>query len=74
MRSAAKKFQNAKACFAENIERLPQPSLMVPLQGAEALMWNLNRGLHDLSSAIEDRFDDLEWRLDALETALRPRK
>lgn len=74
MRSAATKFKNARACFAQNIESLPQPNLMAPLHGEAALMWNLYRGLHDLTSAIEDQLEDIDSRLSAVEAALQPRK
>lgn len=68
--SADKYFKNAKACFAENLERLPQPNPLAPITGVEALMWNLSRGLHDLTAAVEINMADLHSRISALEKAL----
>jgi hypothetical protein len=67
------KFKNAKACFSENIERLPSP----PQAGRDlnvALQWNLNRGLLDLTVAIESRLEELESRISSLEQSLQRRK
>lgn len=66
------KFTGAKACFAENInDYLPQPSRFATLQKEDALMWNLNKGLHSLATAIEQRFDELDSRIHRLEQALQ---
>jgi hypothetical protein len=68
-------FQNAKACFAENInDYIPQRNPLKPLQKADAVVWNLSRGLLDLTSAIEARFDELETRLRAVEQVLEHNK
>jgi hypothetical protein len=66
--SASASFKNAKACFAENIERLPQPNPPLKnLEKADALMWNLNRGLLDLTTALETRLKELEAKIAHLE-------
>jgi hypothetical protein len=66
------KFTGAKACFAENInDYLPQPNRLAKLAKDDALMWNLNKGLHSLATAIEQRFDELDARIQRLEQALQ---
>jgi len=66
------KFTGAKACFAENInDYLPQATRFSKLEKEDALMWNLNKGLHALTNAIEERFDQLDARVHRLEQALQ---
>lgn len=60
-------FSNARACFSENISRLPQRPMVGTLPKDDFLMWNLNRGLHDLTSALESVLDDLGSRVARLE-------
>jgi hypothetical protein len=69
--SADKYFTNAKACFAENLEALPAPNLGMSRAGESLLFYNLSRGLHDLTCAVEKRLDDLDSRLRGLD-AIRP--
>lgn len=60
-------FKNAKACFAENVNDLPQPSRFGKMEKADGQMWNLNKGLHSLTVAIEERFAEMESRIRHLE-------
>jgi hypothetical protein len=63
-------FDNAKACFAENVNKfLPGPSRQ--MEKNDALMWNLNKGLHSLTVAIEQRFGEMEYRIQCLEQVLK---
>jgi hypothetical protein len=64
------KFTNAKACFAANLELLPNPNGIIPMSADRQIFWNLSRGLHDLACALED----MDSRLRRLEVAQRPGK
>jgi hypothetical protein len=64
MKSSKQRFGNAKACFKENLDSLPNPGSMGK---SDSLLWNLSKGLHDLTEAIETRFDELEARIERLE-------
>jgi hypothetical protein len=54
-------FQSAKACFGENAGQyshtLDDPNL-------KAIMWNLNKGLHDLCEALEISMNQIHAHLD----------
>jgi hypothetical protein len=65
MGSAEKAFGNAKACFAENLHRLPKPG--PTMSHEQAILWNISRGLHDLTVALEGRIDDLERKIAQLQ-------
>jgi|GEM_PF-5240103 len=64
-------FKNAKACFAENVSSLPRTPRLGKIDKMDALMWNLNKGLHSLTVAIEKQFDETDARIQRLEQALR---
>jgi hypothetical protein len=52
-------FEGSKSCFAENIHKsreLSDPSL-------KAIMWNLNKGLLDLVTDLEQRLDSLDLKM-----------
>jgi len=66
------KFDDAKTCFAENVnDYLPRPSRLAKMEKQDALMWNLSKGLHSLATAIEERFHDLDSRVQHLEQVLQ---
>jgi len=69
-----KYFKNAKACFAENLEALPAPALGMPRTGQALVLWNLSRGLHDLTCAMEKTLEDLESRIRHLEVGRQQSK
>lgn len=58
-------FKNAKACFDQNVtanmDKTDQDSVHC---------WNLNRGLHNLTVALEKDFETLNDRLERLERLL----
>jgi hypothetical protein len=68
LKTTEKYFENAKACFAENFGSLPEPNPLMQMSPDAQLLWNLNKGLHHPTCAIEKRFDELDSRLRKLET------
>ena len=60
-------FDNAKACFTENIGRLPQRPLVGQLEKTDYLMWNLSKGLLDLTAGVEARLNEIEFHLSQLD-------
>ena len=58
-------YKNAKACFDQNILANAETT-----NKETAHCWNLNRGLFDLTLAIEKDFETLNERIKALETRL----
>ncbi len=58
-------YKNAKACFDQNIQANAETT-----NKETAHCWNLNRGLFDLTLAIEKDFETLNERIVALEKKL----
>jgi hypothetical protein len=61
MEDSKARFRDAKACFLENMEHLPQPNPAMPKTVSQ--LWILSKGLYDLTTAIEHRFEELEAQL-----------
>lgn len=59
-------YYEAQRCFQENLQLLGEPD-------GDALVWNLNRGLYDLTAALEADLQKIQTLLLQVLTRDRPR-
>ncbi len=60
-------FAKAKACFSENMGLINVRTS----DRNETFMFNLNAGLHNLTTALESRLSEIDRRLSVVESSLR---